>query len=64
NTILLESKDSILYTEDSPIFAFGISNLLVVKTKDLVFLCPKEKALEIKRFLSFLFSHPKGKRFL
>lgn len=64
NTILVGSKDSILYTENSPIFTFGISNLLVVKTKDLIFLCPKEKIGEIKNFLSFLASHPKGKRFL
>ncbi len=64
SSFIMETEDSILYTEDSPIFAFGLNNLLVVKTKDLIFLCPKEKANEIKRFLSYLFSDPKGKRFL
>jgi mannose-1-phosphate guanylyltransferase len=62
--IPLESSNSILYTEDTPIFPFGVSDLIVVKTKDLLFLCPKEKAEEIKRFLNFLAGNIKGKRFL
>ncbi len=64
NTFLCETKDSLVYAEDCPVFTFGISDILIIKTHDLIFVCPKEKAGEIKRFLSFLAQQPRAKRFL
>lgn len=64
NTFLCDTKDSVIYTEECPVFAFGVSGIIIVRTHDLLFICPKEKAGKIKEFLNFLASEPKARRFL
>ncbi len=63
-TFLLDTKDSIIYSDDIPICGFSLSDIIIIKTKDLVFVCPKAKAGEIKKFLTFLAQDLKGRRFL
>ncbi|MHA2167363.1 MAG: mannose-1-phosphate guanylyltransferase [Candidatus Hodarchaeales archaeon] len=49
----IESKNNIIFGE-KPIVGLAIENLVVVDTKDCIFICPKEKAPEIKKVISKL----------
>lgn len=44
----LNSKDSILYADEGIIAALGLEDMIVVRTKDAVLVCPRSKANEVK----------------
>ncbi len=49
----IESKNNIIFG-DKPIIGLGMENLVVIDTSDCLFICPKEKAHEIKKVISKL----------
>jgi mannose-1-phosphate guanylyltransferase len=51
NIIGLETKDSIIYTNNMPVRLYGIKGLVVVASPDGVLICRKERAADIKRIL-------------
>ncbi|WML35466.1 mannose-1-phosphate guanylyltransferase [Clostridium sp. OS1-26] len=54
NDIVLETDNSIVYSEDKLITTLGVNNLIVVSTKDSVLVCAKDKAQEIKKIIDKL----------
>ncbi|MBD3287105.1 NTP transferase domain-containing protein [candidate division WOR-3 bacterium] len=52
--IYRDSKGCIAVAEDGQIALFGVRDLVVVKTKDTVLVCAKERTAEIKKLLSRL----------
>ena len=49
-----ESKNSILYADHGLIATLGVDNLIVVRTKDVVLVCPRSKANEVKTLMKKL----------
>jgi mannose-1-phosphate guanylyltransferase len=49
-----ETKNSIFYTKDLPIFSFGVEDLIIIKEKDLIFVSGKKEFEKIKNFLALL----------
>jgi len=49
-----ETKNSIFYTKDLPIFSLGVNNLIIIKEKDLIFVSSKKEFEKIKNFLALL----------
>lgn len=47
-TLLLDTKDSIIYGTDKLIAAIGLKDMIVVQAKDAVLICPKDRAQEVK----------------
>lgn len=48
----LESEGSILYNEtQTPLVTFGLKDLVVVKTENQTFICPKNRSRDLKRLL-------------
>lgn len=52
--ISLDSTDNQVFHEDGLIALFGVQNLLVVRTKDVVFVCQRDKAADLKKLLCLL----------
>ena len=59
----IEAKNNIIFGE-KPIIGLAIENLVVIDTNDCIFVCPKEKAPEIKKVISELEKNPKMAKFL
>ena len=53
----IETKNNIIYGE-KPIIGFGIQNLVIIDTKDCLFICPKKRAPEIKKIIKELEENP------
>ncbi|MEO0089040.1 MAG: sugar phosphate nucleotidyltransferase [candidate division WOR-3 bacterium] len=54
NILAWETKNSIFYTKDLPIFSLGIKDLILIKEKDIIFVCDKKEFDKIKSFLKIL----------
>ncbi|WP_421788162.1 mannose-1-phosphate guanylyltransferase [Hyphobacterium sp.] len=52
DVIALETAGSYLRGEDVTVTAIGVENLVVVATRDAVFLAPRDRAHEVKRILA------------
>lgn len=50
----IDTKDSIIWAEDGMVATLGISDMLVVKTGDVILVCPKERAQEVKKLVERL----------
>jgi mannose-1-phosphate guanylyltransferase len=50
----VESRDSILYADDGPVVAFGVEDLVVVRTAGVTFVAHRERSAELKRLLERL----------
>lgn len=59
-----ETEDSILYTKDLPVFSLGIKDLILIKEKDLIFVCNKKEFDKIKSFLKVLRESKKYQKYL
>ena len=49
----IEAKNNIIFGE-KPIIGLGIEDLVIIDTEDCIFVCPKEKAPEIKKVINRL----------
>ncbi len=47
----VESRDSALYADDGPIVAFGVDDLIVVRTAGVTFVTRRDRAAELKSLL-------------
>lgn len=54
NTVVLNSKNSIVYSSGKMVTAYGIDNLIVVETKDAIMVLPKDKAQDVKKIVDEL----------
>ena len=54
SVVSLDSTDNQVFHEDGLIALFGVQNLLVVRTKDVVLVCQRDKAADLKTLLSVL----------
>jgi mannose-1-phosphate guanylyltransferase len=50
----VESQDSLLWAEDGPVVAYGVSDLVIVRASGITFVAPRERALELKQLLAEL----------
>ncbi len=48
-TITIDTKDCIVYSEDKLIATVGVKDLIVVSTEDAVMVCKKDKAQDVKK---------------
>lgn len=53
-SVALETKNCIIVSDDGIVGCIGVQDLIVVKTKDAVLVCPKAKAQEIKKVVKRL----------
>lgn len=52
--VLIDTADSICYSSGRMIAAIGVEDLMIVETEDIVMVCPKAKAQEVKRIVEEL----------
>ncbi|HNV97330.1 MAG TPA: sugar phosphate nucleotidyltransferase [bacterium] len=66
NVILIDSKDNLIINKDKSkiISLIGINNLVIVDTKDALFICPKDRSQEVKNIISILKKQSKYKKYL
>ncbi|MDD4290513.1 MAG: sugar phosphate nucleotidyltransferase [Patescibacteria group bacterium] len=66
NVILIDSKDNLIINKDKSkiISLIGINDLVIVDTKDALFICPKDKSQEVKNIISILKKQSKYKKYL
>ncbi|MEC3793599.1 mannose-1-phosphate guanylyltransferase, partial [Clostridioides difficile] len=50
----IDTKNSIIYSDDKLISTIGISDLIVVSTNDAVMVCRKDKAQDVKKIVEQL----------
>jgi mannose-1-phosphate guanylyltransferase len=50
----VDSSDSALYADDGPIVAFGVSNLVIVRTAGVTFVADRGRVAELKTLLAEL----------
>lgn len=62
--INLDTKNSILITEKPLIATMGIKDLIIVAMDDVVLVCSKNKAQDIKKIVQYLEQSPKTKKYL
>lgn len=53
-TIEIDTKDCIVYSEDKLIATVGIRDLIIVSTEDAVMVCKKDKAQDVKKIVDKL----------
>ncbi|MBP5242938.1 MAG: NTP transferase domain-containing protein [Clostridia bacterium] len=52
--LVLESKNSIVYSSGKLVSVVGVDNLVVVETPDAIMVCPKDKAQDVKKIVEKL----------
>ena len=50
----VDTKNCVIFTKEKPIATVGISDLVVVDTEDVVLVCAKERAQEVKKIVELL----------
>jgi mannose-1-phosphate guanylyltransferase len=50
----VDSRGSVLYADDGPVVAFGVEDLVVVRTGSVTFVAHRERAPELKKLLEHL----------
>ncbi len=53
-TIAIDTKDCIVYSEDKLIATVGVEDLIVVSTEDAIMVCRKDKAQDVKKIVDKL----------
>ena len=53
-TVLLDSKDSVVYSEDGVVALLGVSGMIVARTSGATLVCPKERAADVRRIVDEL----------
>lgn len=54
NLITIDTKGSLIYAGKKPIATIGVENLIIVDTDDILMICPKHKATEMKKLVDQL----------
>ena len=54
NCVSLESKNTLVWSDNRLIAALGLDNIIIVNTKDAVLVCAKDKAQEVKKLVQIL----------
>jgi mannose-1-phosphate guanylyltransferase len=49
-----DSRDNIIYTDDGLVGLIGVENMIVIRKGDVVLVCPKERAREVKDLVAAL----------
>jgi len=62
--IPIDTKDSIIWSDKQLVAALGIKNLIVIADKDVVLVCAKDRAQEIKKIVSGLNQRKKWQRYV
>jgi mannose-1-phosphate guanylyltransferase len=52
--VSLDSSGCVIYAQDETVATFGVSNLIIVQAYGKVFVCSKDKAADLKRFVMAL----------
>lgn len=60
-TLLLDTKDCIVYGNDKLIATVGVEDLIVVQTADALLICPKDRAQDVKTVVETLNEQGKEK---
>ncbi|MCX7918631.1 MAG: sugar phosphate nucleotidyltransferase [bacterium] len=60
----IDTKNNIIVSDNQLVAAIGIKDMVVVATKDVVLICPKERTQEVKQIVTQLASDPKYGRYL
>ena len=50
----IDTKNCVIFTKEKPIATVGLSDLIVVDTEDVVLVCEKERAQEVKKIVELL----------
>ncbi len=50
----VDCRDSLIWAEDGPVVAYGVSDLVIVRASGIAFVAPRERALELKQLLAEL----------
>ena len=53
-TIEIDTKDCIVYSEDKLISTVGVKDLIIVSTDDAVMVCKKDNAQDVKKIVDKL----------
>lgn len=54
NTVVIDSKNTTVYSSGRLVSVVGVDNLVVVETTDAVMVCPKDKAQDVKKIVEEL----------
>lgn len=54
DVLAFDTKDTTLYSNDKFVAAIGLDNLIVVNTPDVVLVCPKDRAQDVKKIVEEL----------
>lgn len=57
-----DSQDCIVFSDSAPVAVFGAAGLIVVRARDRVLVCPRERAPELKKLISDLPEETKLRR--
>ncbi len=49
-----DSRDNIVYSDEGLVGLIGVENMIVVRHGDVVLVCPKERAREVKDLVAAL----------
>ncbi|MFD1772597.1 mannose-1-phosphate guanylyltransferase [Paenibacillus rhizophilus] len=50
----MDTNDSVIFSSDILVTSIGVSNMMIIKTKDVILVCPKERAQDVKAFVELL----------
>lgn len=50
----VDCQGSLIWAEDGPVIAYGVSDLVIVRASGITFVAPRERALELKQLLAEL----------
>ena len=62
--IAIDTQNCVMVSEKPLIATVGISDLIIVATGDVILVCPKEKAQEVKKIVQYLEKEPSKKKYL
>ncbi len=54
DSLLIDTKNSTVYSSGRTVAVVGVENLVVVETPDAVLVCPKDKAQDVKKIVDLL----------
>ncbi len=65
-TLVIESKNNLIINKnkDKLLTVLGVDNLVVIDTKDALFICPKDKSQEVKKVIDHLKKDKKLSKYL
>jgi mannose-1-phosphate guanylyltransferase len=57
----IDTRNSLIYSPDRMIATIGLEDLVVVDTDDVVLICPRSRAQEVKQLAAMIQTHKNGK---